>query len=876
MKKLLHYEILHLIGKGGMGDVYAAEDTKLGRKVALKILPSEMAADPERRARFDREAKAVAALNHPNIVTIHSVEEADGVHFITMELVEGKTLSELIPKSGCPLSSLLDRAVAMIDAVSAAHRRGITHRDLKPDNVMVTGDGRVKVLDFGLAKLKSEGTDDIAATRLAADAQTAEGKILGTVAYMSPEQAEGKPVDPRSDVFSLGIILYEMATGRRPFNGDTPVSTLSSILKDTPSSVTELNKALPRHLGRIVKRCLTKDPNRRYQTAVDLRNDLEGLKEEVESGDILLEGAVAGTSAGRFKGRRLAVGVAVLAVAVIGIGYGLHRFVSLRAGDPGTTATFQQMEMTRLTGKKGSYSSPAISPDGKYVVHVQEDEGEDSLWLLQISTASRVQIVPPSDAHLWGPAFSPDGDFIYYVRSMSDADFGTLYRVPVLGGPSKPVIEDVDGRVSFSPDGSRFVFLRSEGIQRDMLVVADVDGGNVREIASRTLPEEYHRNPAWSPDGRVVAVAALTRSDSDEYSLVEVPSEGGDERTISSRAWGHIENPAWLPDGSGLVISEAFQLWEQPYPEGTARRITNDLNSYYGVSLTTDGKSLVTVLTETDRALWVTSVGEAGEPERITSGSERVYYRGVSCAPDGRIVYGASVGPASGLWITGKDGGKTTQLTSGGLRPSVSVDGRYIVFRSSDSTENHIWRMDLDGGNPVQLTFGDGEDLPQCHPDGRTVLYLGVTSGGYALYRVPLEGGEPVPLVDRTLTGSPPAISPDGTKVAVRFYDEDTDEMLTGIFQIEGGESTRTLELDDDGFRVSLRSSPGGDALDYVVYEEEAANIWSQPLDGGPPRRLTHFEAEHIDDFAWAPDGKTLAVIRRTNTWDVVLLTNFR
>jgi len=876
-KKLLHYEILRLIGKGGMGDVYAAEDTKLGRNVALKILPSEMAADPERRARFEREAKAVAALNHPNIVTIHSVEEADGVHFITMELVEGKTLSELIPKGGCPLSSLLDRAVTMTDAISAAHRRGITHRDLKPDNIMVTDDGRVKVLDFGLAKLKGEGTDDAAATRLAADAQTAEGKILGTVAYMSPEQAEGKPVDPRSDVFSLGIILYEMATGRRPFKGDTPISTLSSILKDTPASVTEFNATLPRHLGRIVKRCLTKDPNRRYQTAVDLRNDLEGLREEIDSGEILLEGTVVGAGVGRFRGRRLAVAVAVLAVAVIGIGYGLYRVLGRAAEGSGAPATFQQMEMTRLSGK-GGFASPAISPDGKYLAYIQEDEGGTGLWLLQISTASRVQIVPPSDASVQTPTFSPDGDLVYYVSSTSDSDLSTLYRVPVLGGPSRRVLDDVDGRVSFSPDGSQFVFGRSVGRQTDKLLVADVDGGNEREIASRTFPEEYHRDAAWSPDGRVIAVAALTESDGYEYSLVEVPSEGEAERTISSRTWGHIENPAWLPDGSGLVVSESFQLWEQPYPEGPARRITNDLNNYYGVSLTADGTSLVTSLTETDRALWVTSVRKAGEPERLTSGSSKVHYRGVSCAPDGRIVYGATVGSASGLWITGKDEGKATQLTSSGARPSVSVDGRYVVFRSSDSTGNHIWRIDLDGRNPVQLTFGDGEDLPRCHPDGQSVLYLGETSGGYTLYKVPIEGGEPVLLSDRTLVESYPAISPDGMKVAVRFYDESTDKTLTEILQIEGGESKGTLELGDSRYQVALRWSPEGDALDCVVYEGEGANIWSQPLDGGPPRQLTHFEAgdEDINDFAWAADGKTLAVIRQNTTWTVVLLKNFR
>jgi len=278
MKKLLHYEILNLIGKGGMGDVYAAQDTKLGRRIALKILPSEMAADPERRARFEREAKAVAALNHPNIVTIHSVEEADGVHFITMELVEGRTLSELIPEGGCRLSSLLDRAVAMTDAVSAAHRRGITHRDLKPDNVMVTDDGRVKVLDFGLAKLRGEGTDDAAVTRLDADAQTVEGTILGTVAYMSPGQVEGKTVDSRSDIFSLGTILYEMATGAQPFQGDTVVSTMSAILRDHLPLLSDARLDLPPDLARIVRRCLEKDPERRFQTAKDLQNELEDIR----------------------------------------------------------------------------------------------------------------------------------------------------------------------------------------------------------------------------------------------------------------------------------------------------------------------------------------------------------------------------------------------------------------------------------------------------------------------------------------------------------------------------------------------------------------------------------------------------------------------
>jgi Tol biopolymer transport system component len=877
-KRLLHYEILHRIGKGGMGDVYAAEDTKLGRTVALKILPPEMAADPERRARFEREARAVAALNHPNIVTIHSVEEADGVHFITMELVEGKTLSELIPKGGSELAQFLDRAVALTDAVSAAHKRGITHRDLKPDNVMLSDDGRVKVLDFGLAKLRGAATDDAAATRLAGHEQTAEGKILGTVAYMSPEQAEGKAVDPRSDVFSLGIILYEMATGQRPFKGDTPISTVSSILRDTPTAVTELKASLPRHLGRIVKRCLAKDPDRRYQTAVDLRNDLEGLKEEIESGEILLERPGASVGAGGFRGRRLVLGIAVLAVAVVGVSYGVYGLVGLGAGEPGTTAPFQQMEMTRLTSKQGGPWNPAVSPDGKYVVYVQDDGGRDSLWLLQTGTARSVQIVPTSGAGIWGPSFSPDGDLIYYVSRVGDADPGTLYRVPVLGGPSTRVLEDVDGRISFSPDGSQFVFLRTEGVQRYMLVVADADGRNEHVIASRTSPDEYHRAPAWSPDGSVVAVAALTRADGDEYSLVVVPSEGGTERTISSRTWGHIDNPAWLPDGSGLVVTESFQLWEQPYPEGTARRITNDLNSYSAVSLAADGQSLVTQVMERQQTLWVTSVGESGEPQQITSGDLRVHSRGVSWTRDGRIVYGVRSGQSVDLWITGVGGGKATQLTFGGAdtHPSVSSDGRYVVFNSRPPSERHIWRIGLDGGDPVQLTFGEGERLPQCHPEGRWVLYLGDTPDGDALYRVPIEGGEPELLSEMILARTSPAISPDGEMVAVQVGDESTDETLTGILRIEGGEPVRTLGLDTSAYRSSLRWSPDGDALDYVDVKGGVGNIWSRPLDGGPPRQLTHFEDKYIDDFAWAPDGKTVAAIRRNHTWSVVLLKNFR
>ncbi len=323
--RLAHYEIIGLLGAGGMGEVYRARDTKLQREVALKVLPPDTAANPERRQRFEREARAVAALNHPNIVTIHSVDEVDGRLFLTMELVDGQPLSELIRPGGLPIYQLLAIATPLADAVSAAHARGITHRDLKPANVMVASTRQVKVLDFGLAKLLDPSliTDSMATE--APQVITGQGNILGTIAYMAPEQAEGKPVDARSDIFSLGVMLYEMATGERPFKGDTSVSTLAAIMRDTPKPVTEVNPAIPKELGRVIRRALSKDPERRQQTGKDLRNELDDLRKELESGELTASTSqTAAVRAAAPPPRRIpwaavAAGLALVAAAGAGV-----------------------------------------------------------------------------------------------------------------------------------------------------------------------------------------------------------------------------------------------------------------------------------------------------------------------------------------------------------------------------------------------------------------------------------------------------------------------------------------------------------------------------------------------------------------------------
>jgi len=344
-KTLGHYEITGHLGAGGMGDVYRAHDPKLKRDIAIKVLPEELAADPERRERFEREAIAVAALDHPNIVTVHSVEEADGLHFITMQLVEGKTLSELIPRQGFALEKFFEIAVPLADAIGAAHERGITHRDLKPANVMVAADGRVKVLDFGLAKLMADDADDHLATQLATEHLTEEGKILGTVAYMSPEQAEGRAIDHRSDIFSLGILMYEMITGEGPFSGDTKLSVMSSIVRDTPTSITELNPRVPRHLGRIIKQALEKDVSRRSQSVLDVRNQLEELQREVASGEVLPVSAGVGSGG---AGRRpwLIAGAVIASAVIVGL-------AELYSGGGGAGTIFTLGEEQSVTSDLG-------------------------------------------------------------------------------------------------------------------------------------------------------------------------------------------------------------------------------------------------------------------------------------------------------------------------------------------------------------------------------------------------------------------------------------------------------------------------------------------------------------------------------------------
>jgi Tol biopolymer transport system component/predicted Ser/Thr protein kinase len=870
---LNHYKVVSHLGRGGMGDVYVAEDTKLGRNVALKVLPTEMAADAERRARFEREAKAVAALNHPNIVTVYSVEQAGDVHFITMELVEGRTLSELFAEKRLPLNKLVEYAVAMADAVTGAHRKGITHRDLKPDNVMLADDGRLKVLDFGLAKVAEGKSLERQQTAIPTKTVTQEGMILGTAAYMSPEQAEGKPADARSDVFSMGVILYQMATGERPFKGDTTISTITSILRDTPQSITQLNKTLPRHLGRIVKRCLEKDPELRYETAQGLRNDLQGLREELESGELHASDLSVAAAPRRARHTWLVATLAIVAVVAIGIALVQFMGRGTAEGPAAPQAALQSMEITRLTAT-GHSREATISPDGRYVAYVVDEAGEPSLWVTQVATGSKVLIVPPADVGLWDPIFSPDGDFIYYCRYEEPGPKPSLYRVPTLGGGPRKILDDIDGRVSFSPDGRRFVFNRSMP-ENEMLVVANVDGTEQKVIATRDVPERYD-DPTWSPDGAIIAASLITFAGGPKATVVAVPAQGGDERGITDRTWFGVGEIAWLPDGSGLIINGASpsstQLWEIEYPGGAARRVTNDLNSYHGVGLTADGTTLVTQLNESSFNLWTLSMEDGAQPVRITSHMSENIGNGLDWSPDGRIVHASSVGNNWDIWAVDADGSNPTQLTSNQELngwPKVTADGKYVIFLSNRAGTVNVFRADLDGGNPLQLTRGTLDVQPAVTPDSRWVVYLQPDTG--KLYKVSIDGGEPVVIRDKR--GGAPAISPDGKLIAVPTYYEDRQRWILDVVPFDGGEPLHSFDRENMG---DFTWAPDGKAITFTRTEGGVENVWRLPLDGGEPSQLTHFDADFIQAYAWSQDGKRLALSRGRTSQDIVLLQNFR
>jgi eukaryotic-like serine/threonine-protein kinase len=927
-----HYRIVEKLGGGGMGVVYKAEDVKLGRFVALKFLPEEVASNPQALERFQREARAASALNHPNICTIHEIDEQNGQAFIVMEYLDGLTLKHRI--AGQPLENelLLQLAIEIADALDAAHAEGIIHRDIKPANIFVTKRGHAKVLDFGLAKVvpaRASGDADADMNRPTAVSDaflTSPGTAVGTIAYMSPEQARGKELDTRTDLFSFGAVLYEMATGAVPFRGDTSAIIFEGILNRAPIPLIRLNPNVPARLEEIIGKALEKDRDLRYQHASEMRGDLKRLQRDSGSGrnvavseippaaesrtpasgsgsavsssgaSVAASPAGASSSSVTAVAREHRVGAIVAAVVVLALvaaaGFGLYMFLGRSGSVP-----FQNYTITQVTNT-GKAQLAAISPDGKYILHVQNDNGMESLWLRNIPTGSDTQTAAPAASIYRHLAFSPDGNYVYFEKAvnhqLSEFDF---YRAPVLGGVPKLVARDVDSNITFSPDARHIAYIRANDPEpgKYRLLTANEDGSeeNVLLIAPPTRGADP-THISWSPDGKRITYSYDSSGDALSY-VESFDPESKKVVTLASLKDDDVNGLTWLPGGRWLltIFSAKGANFERSQigvlsDKGVLQPITRDTNRYATLTVSADGKSASSVQLKTTHALAILngdiSGKGSGEPALLSQVADP---RLLDWTPEGKLLVG------DGTSVTRMDAdGQNSSVVVGDANATLwgfsSCAGRYVLLTwwfHAGSSKVTIWRASANGAAPVQLTSGGYDTHPVCSPDGKWVYYIDHI-GLSTLRRVPVDGGKAEPVPGTAIPGqfaisSISFVSADGKSVGyvVEVADPVTHDARgkLAIASLDGTAPPRLLELDPRFAENQLlvpaaQLVPNANVLAYKISENGTDNLWLQPLDGSAGRQLTHFTSEKITDFHWSPDGKTLAVVREHDVADVVLL----
>jgi serine/threonine protein kinase len=905
-----------------MGEVYTAHDAALGRNVAIKLLPNEFTADEDRIGRFRQEARVVSALNHPNIITIYEIGESEFGAFLVTEFIEGETLRDLMQDEPLSLLRTLKIIEQAANALVAAHTANIIHRDIKPENIMFRQDGIVKVLDFGLAKPTAElnGGDN-------RDNKTIPGTVMGSARYMSPEQARGLKVDERTDIWSLGVVLYELVTGSDPFNGETTSDTIANVIYHEPEPLSEVVPDAPAELQRIVRKALQKDRDDRYQNAKDLAIDLRNLIYDLEHGHnaekavgrrtsvsgpseaptiihktasanhptdenaVVTSGATAVSRSFIHRpSKSVAVVIGLLLIAVLGIGL----FAWMSSGGSLASTAFERPQISRLN-TDGKLLLPAISPDGKYVAYVSGEVGNRSLVVRQIATDSIVTVVPTTTLNFSSVTFSPDGNYIYYGQTRADLSMHTLYQVPTLGGTSRKLIEDIDSPVTFSPDGKHFAFLRHvPKTNQDLIFIADAATLELQQLidSKQTDYDFFSERLAWAPDGRKILLGVGTRQggemgEAGEMAIAEINIADKSLRPLESGRFDVVKNFAWFADGSGFVFSgretpaSPIQIWRASYPELHFTQVTNDFNDYVDIGLSADGRTIVTLKMDASSSLWKLSPASKEMVPITTEGRSPEGTYGLAETRDGRVIFTRIDSKEVQIWTSDRDGKNARKLApdaGSALAFNVTPDGRHIVFCLHKPSSSRIWRMDVDGRNQVPLTDDNpqtNDEMPQVTADGRTVIFQRHSKGKdrSVLMKVSIDGGPASTFYENeTQAIFAPKISPDGKRIAFIAYELNNFVKKLMVGSINGdsfGGVEREMEYN---LINNFDWSPDGRSLTVLTSRAGVPNLWRQPVDGSPAAPITEYTSGRIYNFAWINDGKNLLLARGSTNNDLILI----